>query len=621
MEELQSYLIPRPWKVIHKEGCWHLPADCLSYRLPGGINLSAPLSWLQKVLTPLGSGLVPGTEAAFLDLVIEERTAILDSQAYTLACEADGIRLVGGSPGALAHGLATLAQIIQVLPSLFPGTRGEWPCLRIEDRPDFACRGVMLDVSRNKVPKLATLFDLVDMLARFKINQFQLYMEHTFAYRGHERVWQGASPYTAEEIRSLDTFCRARFVELVPNQQSFGHMHRWLVHEPYRRLAECPEGVDHAFSTIPEPFSLCPEDSQSLHFLDGLYSQLLPCFSSHQLNVGLDETFDLGMGRSAKACDAQGKTETYVNFLKKIHALAASHGRRIQFWGDIIVQRPDLVHQLPKDAVALAWGYEANHPFREEARIFGESGLDFYVCPGTSAWCSFAGRTDNMLANLTAAAVQGLANGAKGLLVTDWGDYGHHQPLPVSLPGFVAGAGQAWSAGSCLDPLAEWLDRFVFEAGSDGLGLWLLDLGNTYRCFAPVHNGHPLFFLVRYAGAPLTHERLKVIDPSGLAEFATQIKALKSRLSRLTLSCKDGPLIKKELQWCADILAWCGDLAKARLAAGPDPGVLSREVGEPLARALGQLVNRHRDQWLARNREGGLAESCGRLEKLVGILS
>jgi hypothetical protein len=30
----------------------------------------------------------------------------------------------------------------------------------------------------------------------------------------------------------------------------------------------------------------------------------------------------------------------------------------MQFWGDIVLHREDLIHKIPKDAVALIWGYE-----------------------------------------------------------------------------------------------------------------------------------------------------------------------------------------------------------------------------------------------------------------------
>jgi len=78
---------------------------------------------------------------------------------------------------------------------------------------------------------------LIDRLASWKINQFQLYTEHTFAYRRHPDVWAKASPFTGEEVLELDAYCRERFIELVPNQNSFGHLHRWFEHPQYLELA------------------------------------------------------------------------------------------------------------------------------------------------------------------------------------------------------------------------------------------------------------------------------------------------------------------------------------------------------------------------------------------------
>ena len=149
-----------------------------------------------------------------------------------------------------------------------------------------------------------------------------------------------------------------------------GHFHRWLVHDPYRELAECPQGVDHPFSDQREPFSLCAVDPKSLALLEDLYDQLLPSFSSRLLNVGLDETFDLGLGRSASACEGKGKGRVYLEYLQAIHRLLAARGTRMQFWGDIVLEHPELIPELPSDVIPLAWGYEADHPFAEHSRGF-----------------------------------------------------------------------------------------------------------------------------------------------------------------------------------------------------------------------------------------------------------
>ena len=106
----------------------------------------------------------------------------------------------------------------------------------------FARRSYMLDISRDRVPTMETLFLVVDILAKMRYNEFQLYTEHTFAYKGHETVWRDADPMTPGEIASLERYCEMQGIELVPNQNTFGHMERWLVHDEYRPLAKFPNG-------------------------------------------------------------------------------------------------------------------------------------------------------------------------------------------------------------------------------------------------------------------------------------------------------------------------------------------------------------------------------------------
>ncbi|MBV8951608.1 MAG: family 20 glycosylhydrolase, partial [Actinobacteria bacterium] len=167
------------------------------------------------------------------------------------------------------------------------------PACRIRDWPDLPVRGVMLDVSRDKVPTMETLRDLVDRLSSWKVNQLQLYMEHTYAYPGHEDVWKDATPFTASEIRELDRFCRDRHVELVPNQNTLGHMQRWLTHDRYRPLALAPDGWTDWKGRVRSPTTLDPSKHESLRFVRELLDTLLPRFDSRRVHVGLDEPWEL----------------------------------------------------------------------------------------------------------------------------------------------------------------------------------------------------------------------------------------------------------------------------------------------------------------------------------------
>ena len=113
---------------------------------------------------------------------------------YNLIITHGGVRIETRAVGGERAAFATLHQLRQQYGSKIP-------CLRIRDWPDFPRRGVMLDISRGRVPNLATLLDLVEQLASFKINEFQLYTEHTFAYRKYKPVWKNWGALTAAEIR------------------------------------------------------------------------------------------------------------------------------------------------------------------------------------------------------------------------------------------------------------------------------------------------------------------------------------------------------------------------------------------------------------------------------------
>ncbi|HEX5400299.1 MAG TPA: family 20 glycosylhydrolase, partial [Verrucomicrobiae bacterium] len=424
------------------------------------------------------------------------------------------------------------------------------PCLKIRDWPDFARRGVMLDISRGRVPKLETLLDLAERLADFKINELQLYTEHTFAYRKYKSVWQSWGALTGAEIRRLDARCRKLGIDLVPNQNSFGHLRYFLEHPKLRKLAEVaapyecggdapsPDSDDGVAATfLRRPTTLAPNHPGTLNFLRGLYDELLPNFSSRFFNVGCDETWDLGQGQSKRLCTARGKGRVYLDFLKQIQREVSRRGKTMMFWGDIILKYPKLISGLARsstrepaplhwsgltfaatDIIALNWGYEANHPFNKEAAQFAKAKIPFYVCPGTSTWQTLIGRHDNGLANLRAAARAGLKHGAMGYLITDWGDGGHPQPLAVSWPMFVAGAALAWNQrGFDESRLASVVSRDVFGDDTGNVANAAIKLGFVHRklsVMAP--NETPLGTVI---AAPPLRER-ELFCRNGLKWFA-----------------------------------------------------------------------------------------------------
>ena len=583
-------LVPRPRSVSGGEGSFVLFAS-VSASVEGSAEETGPA--VSALRTAFGPGLEIAPAAARAALRFRIVSHVAGPQSYRLRIAPDGVRAEAQDRAGLFYAAVTLAQLARLSP-------GVLPVCTVEDAPDFPVRGVMIDISRDKVPTMATLFSLVDRLASLKINQFQLYTEHTFAYRDHAEVWRKSSPITAEEVRALDVYCRERCIDLVPNQNSFGHLERWLSLPRYNVLAELPQGGAPLpwGGTQEKPTSLCPSDPRSIAFLSGLYDELLPNFTSGLFNVGCDETFDLrGNGRSAARVRESGEGRVYLEFLKQIYAHVTAHGRTMAFWGDIIIRHPELVRELPADVVALEWGYEADHPFDEHGALFAKAGVPFYVCPGTSSWNSLGGRTSNMRANLRAAAVNGLRHGACGYVITDWGDWGHWQPLAVSYAGFVYGAALAWGAGKNGDlDLAAAMD----VCGADGWGQTLLDLGDVYlKSGALRGNGTELFHIL---SKPQTR-------PLASGVTCETLSAVMADVERLAATMREtGSVTAQEtLQVARLLLAAC----HRGLAALKGPVGL-RERCRRLARETDELMASHAVVWLLRNREGGLEDSLAR---------
>lgn len=526
------------------------------------------------------------------------------SQLYTLEIKPNLIHIKSNTATGAFYAAQTLSQLIRQFGH-------EIPCLYIEDWPDFETRGVMLDISRDKVYKAETLYELVDRLASIKINQLQLYTEHTFAYHNHPDVWRDASPVTGEDILALDRYCHERFIELVPNQNSFGHMERWLKHEKYTGLAEIVGEFPVPWGTMRGPFSLAPQEPGSLELLRSLYDELLPHFSSRKFNIGCDETFDLGAGKSKNLCESRGTGRVYLEFLLNLYEEVKLRGFQPLFWGDIILQHPELVAEIPKDMVALEWGYEANHPFAEHARMFKASGLEFYVCPGTSSWNTIAGRTKNALDNLANAAQYGKLNDASGYLITDWGDNGHWQTLPISFLGFLAGAAYSWSFTSNQDiDIPDAVSRWMFDDPSGSMGKLAYDLGNLYtKVGVEIENGSALFGLMQMPLVSIANSGK--VHADNLIHVSNLIDEILGGLTTERMTRPDADIIRDEFA-----------LSGMMLRHGCNRGLLA--VNHPKMRSpsemrldLTEIVTEYRRIWLLRNRPGGLSDSVRRLEVMM----
>ncbi|MBX3389629.1 MAG: hypothetical protein KF691_09270 [Phycisphaeraceae bacterium] len=629
--QLPPLIMPKPCEIIRVGGFARLG---FAIRIDAGPHRTIVEPMLRaaefgddRVVWIGGKDVTPGSGGGFVRVSLDRGLAgdgrnehgyHLDIAQDRAASEAAGPSVVlrAASSTGLRCGAATLTQLLRQ----YDGVDGcVLPALRISDEPFLPTRGVMLDISRDRVPTMEHLREIVNTLALLKCNHLQLYTEHTFAYAGHEDVWRSASPMTGAEYEILDGWCRELGITLGANQNCFGHLAKWLSLPRYLPLAEI-DSLEKTWKFMewdrPGPYSLCPIDPRSHELVRDLLDQLLPHFSNKLININCDETFDVGQGRSAKEVAEHGRARVYYDFVHKIVSEVRRHGFRPMFWADIALSHPDKIGMMPSDLLSLAWGYEPDSDFDNWGRTLKNNGREFWVCPGTSAWRSIIGRTVERRGNIDSAVAAAHRHDATGLLITDWGDLGHRQQWPVSLHGIADALNAAWTGESGGgDPSAESLqvfgDRSLQAAG------WLEDVGEIDKIQKqisgkPDANGKPT--RLKNASALLQDSTLGWNDTwkpgsAGLwMESAAAAKWLEGRVpADLSESTRD------EIRFTAQ----CARTLCARAAARRgDSGALAS-----LATDLEAVRSEHRRLWLVRSRPGGLESSTAHYDQLVAEVS
>lgn len=535
---------------------------------------------------------------------IVSTTPDLPAQGYALTIGDSDIRLDAADAAGEFYGRMTLRQLHRLHPERPPtGTIRDWP--------DLPIRGVMLDVSRDKVPTMETLLALVDRLAEWKINHLELYAEHTFAYADHEVVWRDASPFTAAEIDDLDAYCAARHIALVPNQNCLGHMNRWLAHAEYAELAMDPEGYVMMGMQYP-PSTIEPTHPGSLSLVRSLFDELLPHFSDGEfVNLGLDEPWEMPSERF----------DDYLAWVTTLRALPELDGRTIVMWGDILAAHPDRLGELPADVVVCEWGYDAGHPWSERLEALARVGITRWVAPGTSSWLTILGRTTNMRADITEAIDAAVAHGATGMLNTDWGDNGHLQYPAVSDPGLAFGAAMSWCASTNRDlDLADALSRHCYEDPSGELGAIVVELGDVHLRLEPqMWNLSTLVLPLYFPQIDVGRGPLKGATVDQYEAVDADLDAFEARLAGIRSMRPDADLVVAELRNAIALVRVLSADAGARLTVGGALADVGTAERAELAEALRPVIAEHERLWLIRNRPGGLPDSRAWLERLLDL--
>jgi hypothetical protein len=341
-----------------------------------------------------------------------------------------GLAVIAETSAGIFYGAQTVKQLIRGSGQdavLLAPTLRDWPAM--------AHRGLSDDWSRGPMPTMEFLKREIRTLAAYKVNIFSPYFEHTFAYASSPVAAFPGGAMTPDEARELVSYAAQYHITVIPEQESFGHLHHVLKFEQFSGLGETAHGS-----------VLAPGDPATQPLIASWFRELAAVFPGPYAHVGADETFELGLGKTHEQVEKQGLGAVYIDFLKQIHTTLEPNHKQLIFWGDIAVKSPELVSTLPKDMIAVPWEYAARPSYKPIIEPFTKAGLETWVAPGVANWNVLYPNNNQALANIRAFVRDGQALGCTGVLNTVWNDDGEGI-FDENWFGVLFGAAAGWQAG------------------------------------------------------------------------------------------------------------------------------------------------------------------------------
>jgi hexosaminidase len=544
--------------------------------------------------------------------------ASLNDEGYVILADSRQVIVAGKTPAGTFYGLQTLKQLVRG-----EGANAFIPSVKIVDWPTMRWRGVSDDISRGPVPTVDYIKRQLRTFAYFKLNMHSFYMEHTFASESHPLIGPEGGSLTPAEIRELVGYARKYHIEVVPEQQTFGHLHKALRLQKYADLAETPYGD-----------VLSPQQPGSYKLVADWYRELNELFPGQFFHIGADETFELGEGQSRAQAQAKGVGAVYFEHLNRVRDLLKPYNRKLMFWGDIALSHPELIGNVPKDLIVMNWQYGARDDFWSSIKPFQDAGLQQFVCPGANNWNQIFPNLEAASKNITNFVRDGQKAGAMGMMNTTWDDDGEAL-FEMTWHPIALGAAASWQEGVVdiveFDGNFDWSffrnDGYQFVKAARALGRVNSTLG--------IATSNDIFWrdpfttqfqtLARNNAERIKQMRLMVEDANEslirnekrARRNASAIQPMKFAAQRFDHLGRRYQMVQKFSDEYWNAYLNLGDRAKARKLRYYHGAIYNnnREMAEELA----ILKEDYRRQWLAENRPYWLESVLARYDQMISI--
>lgn len=289
------------------------------------------------------------------------------------------------------------------------------------DKPTFIVKGFHLDL-RIQVMTMPALKNFALNLSKGGINTLVMEWEATYPFKNQPLI-PNRYAYTREEIKQFIAYCTSIGIDVIPLQQSFGHVEYILRNYKYAALRE--DQKDYS--------QVCPvEETLNKELFTDLYTDLASTHTSKYIHIGGDETYLLGhCEKCKKRIETRGKSGLYIDYIKMLCDIVVKLGKVPVLWADIALKYPEDIHLLPKQTVFVDWNYGWDlNMFGKHEKLM-ESGYEIWGAPAIRSNPDnyFLTCWQKHLNNIHDFVPLAQKLGYKGIVMTSWSTSGIYSPV------------------------------------------------------------------------------------------------------------------------------------------------------------------------------------------------
>jgi len=309
----------------------------------------------------------------------------------------------------------------------------------IKETPCFDATGVMIDCSRNAVPTVATLKGMLRKMALMGLNLGMLYTEDTYEIKSRPYFGYMRGRYTYEELKQLDDYADAFGIELIPCIQTLAHLERALQWPAMEDLRDSER-------------NLMVGEEKTYALIEEMITAACAPYRSNRIHIGMDEAWELGLGRYLNKHGYRPCGELMAEHLKRVDAILSKHGLHAMMWSDMhfiaasptrelydpeSTLTPEVLAGAPENIDLVYWDYynETEPHYEKMLKLHKQFPSKTVFAGGIWTWISPATDYNKTIEATIPGLVQCKKNGIQEVIATAWGDDGGEANLQTILYG------------------------------------------------------------------------------------------------------------------------------------------------------------------------------------------